>query len=331
MAGTGILNIASPTATANVRNLIIGQGGNGVGAVYNKGTLLSINLDGLFLGDGATSSSYFLNDNALAPVPNATAGNIVAGIGAGSNAVVDVASGTIGGNRVGAGFFNNNANNGQFNVTGGTLAAGAVGFQVADTTARTGAKWGNVNVTGGGTFSSTGPINLSLPDLANTGVISVKSGGTVVADTITAGGITPTAIVNFDGGTLRAQGSTPSLVTANVDRVTVYSGGLTVDTNGVNKSINTVVAAPTDSGITGITLDATGTAYEGRPIVQITDPTGTGATAMANFDSRPARSPASPSPAPASGYTAPTVTILGGGGSGGHRAPRPSPASSAAA
>ena len=323
LAGTGILNIASGNAIVDVRNLIVGQGTNGVGAVYNRGTLKSVGLDGLFLGDGTGSASYFLNDNGAAAVANDNSLNIVGGIGNNSNAVIDVASGTLSGTRVGAGFFNNtNATNTQFNVTGGELASGANGFLVGDTNARIN-KWANVNVSGSGVFNNATAINLSnANNAANTGILSIKGGGTVTADTVTTGGTASNTYVNFDGGTLRASsGTTASLISSNIDRVTVYSGGAIIDTNGFNKSIDAVIAAPdangtTTFGVTSASLTATVTGYEGRPVVKITGGGGTGATAVANFNVATGEVTGITITSAGSGYTsAPTVTILGGGGS----------------
>lgn len=319
MAGTGVLNIASATASANVRNLIIGQGTNGVGATYNKGTLLGLP-DGLFLGDGSGSASYFRNDNGTAPTPNATAGTIAAGIGANANAVVDVVSGSITGTRVVAGPFNNtNANNAQFNVTGGTLGTGATGFQVGDNNARIN-KWANVNVTGTGQFTNPTTINLSLANnAANTAILSVAAGGTVTADTITAGGAA-LAYVNFNNGTLQASAGTTASLINNVDRLTVHSGGMTVNTNSFNKNLDAVIASPdadgtTTFGVTSVSLSGTGTGYEGRPVVKITGGGGTGATAMADFNPATGEVTGVTLTSPGSGYTsAPTVTVAGGGG-----------------
>ena len=323
LAGTGVLNIASGNAVVDVRNLIIGQGTNGVGAVYNRGTLTSVGQDGLFLGDGAGSASYFLNDNGAAAVANDNSATIVGGIGNNSNSVIDVTSGVLSGTRVGAGFFNNtNATNTQYNVTGGELASGATGFLVGDTNARVN-KWANVNVVGPGVFSNAAAINLSNANNAsNTGILSIQGGGTVTADTVTTGGAASNTFVNIDNGTLRASsGSTASLISANIDRVTVYSGGAVFDTNGFNKSIDAVIAAPdangtTTSGVTSISLSGTGTGYEGRPVVKITGGGGTGATAVANFNPATGEVTGITITSAGSGYTsAPTVTILGGGGS----------------
>ncbi|MCW1884085.1 hypothetical protein OKA04_05045 [Luteolibacter flavescens] len=320
--GTGILDIASANATADVRNLIIGRGTNAIGAVYNKGTLKSVGQDGLFLGDGGGSVSYFRNDNGAATVPNDNAANIVAGIGANSNSVVDVISGTITATRVAACCFNNNANNGQFNVTGGTLGAGATGFVLADTNARTGAKWANVNVTGTGVFQSTGPVNLSNPNLAgNVTVFAIANGGTLSVDTISSTGPNSEGYLHFNNGTLRANSATTAqIATPNVDRITVHSGGMTIDTNGFNKTMAAQVASPVADGtatfgVTGISVSGTGTGYKGRPVVKITGGGGTGAAAMATYDVVTGQVTGVTVTSPGTGYTsAPTVSILGGGG-----------------
>lgn len=318
VSGTGILNIGA-NAVVDVRNLVIGVGAGGNGAVYNKGQIMSMQQDGLFLGDGATSSSYFRNDNAAAPGANTNAANIVAGIGVNLGAVVDVISGTLTGTRVGWGYFNNNANNAQYNVLGGTLGAGTTGFLVSDTTARTGNKWGNLNVTGSG-ISTNITMNLSQPNIAgNTSIVSVATGGTLAADTINASGAAANCFLNFNNGTLIARGASAALVGANVDRVTVYSGGMTVDTAGLTKTIDSLVAAPVADGIstygvTSVTLSGTGTGYEGRPIVKISGD-GTGASAYAIFDPVTGLVTGVTMTSAGSGYTvAPSVQILGGGG-----------------
>ncbi|MHA3775178.1 autotransporter-associated beta strand repeat-containing protein [Verrucomicrobiota bacterium sgz303538] len=312
-AGTGVFNIASNTATANVRNLVIGRASGGIGAVYNKGSIQGISADGIFMGDGANSASYFRNDNGTAATENAVATNIHLGVANGSVVVLDVISGTIGGNTVVTGRDGNaNSTHGQFNIIGGVFNAGAGGFTVANNTGATN-KWGNVNVTGG-TFNSAGAINLSLGNSAtNTGILSVKTGGTVVTDTITAGGTASNTFINFDGGVLQASGATASLVSGNIDQLTVHSGGVTVDTNFFNKSIDTVIAAPAGNGVTGITLSGAGTGYEGRPIVKITGD-GTGATAVADFDPVTGQVTGVTIVNPGTGYTTATATILGGGG-----------------
>lgn len=319
VSGTGVLDIASATASANVRNLVIGQGTNGVGAAYNKGTLLGLP-DGLFLGDGSGSASYFRNDNGTAATPNATAGTIAAGIGPNSNAVVDVVSGSITGTRVIAGAFNTNSNNSQYNVTGGTLGTGATGFQVGDNNTRIN-KWANVNVTGSGQFTNPTTINLSLAsNAANTAILSVTAGGKVTADTVTAGAAA-LAYVNFNGGELEASAGTTASLVNNIDRLTVHAGGMTVDTNGFNKTFDAVIASPdangsTTFGVTSVSLSGTGTGYEGRPVVKITGGGGTGATAMADFDVATGQVTGVTITSPGSGYTsAPTVTVAGGGGS----------------
>ena len=326
VSGTGVLSI-STNAVVDVRNLVIGVGANGNGAVYNKGQIMSIQQDGLFLGDGTNSSSYFRNDNAFSPGPNTNAASIVAGIGSGTGgnqaAVVDVISGTLTGTRIGFGFFQNTPVaqpiSAQFNVLGGTLGSGTGGYIGTDATGRTGTKWGNVNVTGSGLFTNI-TVNLSQPNLASvTSIVSVATGGTIAADTITATGANALTFLNFNNGTFIGRGNTVSLVGANVDRVTIYSGGVTIETT-TNKTIDTLVAAPVADGIgsfgvTSVTLSGTGTGYEGRPIVKISGD-GTGASGYAIFDPVTGLVTGVTMTSAGSGYTvAPAVQILGGGGS----------------
>ena len=320
-AGIGTFNIASTNATANVRNLVIGRATGGLGVVYNKGTILGIS-DGIYMGDGANSYSYFLNDNGNAPVASTNANNIDVGINAGNVAVFDVLSGKITGNFIRPGRNNVNASVSQINVSGGTLGAIGAGnsFYVGENTAGAN-KWVNVNVTGG-LFSITNTMNLSLGNTAlNTSIVSVVTSGILSADTITAAGTSPQTFLNFNNGTLRANaGIAAALVNANITRVTTYSGGMTVDTAGFNKTIDVPVVGPVADGlstygVTNITLSGTGTGYKGRPVVKIIGD-GTGASAIADFNPATGLVTGVTLTSAGSGYTvAPTVSLSGGGGS----------------
>ena len=337
--GVGVLNVASPAATVSSNALLIGHFGTTTGALYNKGSLQNL-ANGIFMGDGVGGYAYLRNDNAASATPNATAGNIVNGISSNSYGVVDVVSGTLSGTTVGSGFYQGVAANGQFNVLGGNLVAGVNGLANGNnqnaTTAVTGAKYMAVNVLGG-TLTSAGPINLANNNDAGTnGFLSLRTGGTVVADTInaftasttgtgsaamtvTTVNVNPFTVISANGGTLRANAGVATassvLVGTGVDSIQVTGDGLTVDTAGLNKSIDTVITDPQGFGVTSISLNGTGTNFVGRPLVKITDSSGSGATAVADWDPVTQQVTGITVTAPGSNYAQPAVTIYGGGGS----------------
>ena len=134
------------------------------------------------------------------------------------------------------------------------------------------------------------------------------------------------AFVNFDGGTLVAS----SYVSPNAylfmnfsngtDRVTVYSGGATIDVQYEDMNLGAALEAPTGNGVDSIPIPAgiaslPAWAYTGAPKVTITDPTGvgTGATAFAEYDTLAGRITRFRVTSRGRNYTSPTVTIAKGG------------------
>ena len=327
--GVGVLNVASPAAKVSSNALLIGHFGTTTGVLYNKGSLLNL-ANGIFMGDGIGGYAYLRNDNGAAVTPNATAGSIVSGISSNSYGVVDVVSGTLSGTRAGTGFFQAVAANGQYNVLGGNLAVGAGGLLNSD--GATGAKSMSVNVSGTGTLNVAGAINLGgNTDAGTQGFLSLRTGGVVVADTINATVTTgtgtaaittvsanPFTAISANGGTLRASTSvataSASLVGAGVDSIQVTGNGLTVDTAGLNKSIDTVITDPQGLGVTSISLSGTTTGFVGRPLVKIVDGTGSGATAIAEWDPVTQTVTGITVTAPGSNYAQPAVVVYGGGG-----------------
>lgn len=319
MGGTGVVDITSTTASATVRNFVLGTTSTGVGAVYNKGSIFLTNADGYFLGDAVGGYGYLRNDNA-----GATANTLAPNINVGAldgNGTLDVISGGVFGTTVRLGAQNSaNAQSGQINVLSGTFAAATTTVAGAGATAAN--KFGNINVSGSSAlYTNTGAVNLGSNGInTNSGLLSVVHGGTFTADTITANA-TANSYVNLNNGTIKAQvGATSSLINSAIDRVTVYSGGATFDTNGFNKSIDAVIANPDANGtstfgVASISLSGTGTSFEGRPIVVISGGGGTGATAIANYDVATQQVTGVTITSAGSGYTsAPTVTLIGGGG-----------------
>ena len=151
------------------------------------------------------------------------------------------------------------------------------------------------------------------------GIVNLN-GGVVTTNTITGspGSGTSTSILNFNGGTLKANIDTPNFIknatTAGGSfNVFVYGGGATIDDGGHNVTVQTPLQAPAGSGVSATGLSVSGTGFIDSPIVTITGGGGTGATAVANVDAAGNLTGITITN-PGTGYTsAPTFALLGGG------------------
>ncbi|OYW28543.1 MAG: hypothetical protein B7Z47_05705, partial [Chthoniobacter sp. 12-60-6] len=129
-----------------------------------------------------------------------------------------------------------------------------------------------------------------------------------------------TGIVNFNGGILKALTSSGSFLTG-LTSANVFSGGLTVDTNGQSITIGQALLAPAGNGVTTIAVTNGGSGYVGAPYVSISG-TGAGATAVANMvddgmGNGTFKIGSITITSAGTGYTGtPAVTLTGGGGTG---------------
>ena len=165
-----------------------------------------------------------------------------------------------------------------------------------------------------GTLTSTGALNLGNTangTFTGTAILNLD-GGTVRAPSIVKN--SGTGIVNFNGGTLQATGGSATYLTG-VTSANVYAGGAKIDTNG--QAITIAQPLLTTAGMMGVATipvatNGGGSGYLTAPLVSITGGGGTGATAVANLTNGVVTSITITSPG--TGYTsAPTVTLVGGG------------------
>lgn len=93
--------------------------------------------------------------------------------------------------------------------------------------------------------------------------------------------------VNFDGGTFRAGGKSNAEVFGvgafGADRITVYAGGATFDTDGRDIFVRQPIQSPTGPGLASISLAAP-IPHASSPAVRIQSETGSGASAFAHYD-----------------------------------------------
>ena len=161
-----------------------------------------------------------------------------------------------------------------------------------------------VNVRGTGILDRLAPgsvstINLmqgNTSSLNNVGILNLSGSATLRTN---AGGIISGAgtgssgnlvLANFNGGTIITNAASSSLINilstgANTaaSGAYIYGGGLTVDTNGLNSTINGALRAPTAEGVSSIAVATEGSGYLSAPMIKISGGSGVGATAIANM------------------------------------------------
>ena len=323
-SSNALLKIES-NASVQAKWLQAGTANGAVGAIHNKGTLaVSPATSGasFALGYGTGGYGYYRHDT----VKGLTIGESGIAGANGGNGVLDVMQGTITNSVY---FLANRANTAQYsqvNVSGGTLI-------MPDSNANAALFWqgsasgqGVINV---GASSMLGSLGSSTElDLIKTstsgsaiGILNIFDGGIVEASRIKATQGNGTALVSFNGGTLKAKypayGTGPLLGGSAVDRVTIYQNGAVIDTVGNDLIVSQPLLAPSGDGIIAIPVTAKGTGYIGRPVVYITGGGGTGATAVADYNPDTQEVTGIIVTSSGYGYTTPSgivVTLAGGGG-----------------
>ncbi|RYD41224.1 MAG: hypothetical protein EOP85_13025, partial [Verrucomicrobiaceae bacterium] len=308
-----------------IGNLKLGGAAGGSGAFYNNSTITSTagaSTDNFAIGNGANGYGYF-RSNAGSSATFAEMGVGGAGVGDahGGNGVLDINGGSV----TATAWITPNRDDGTvpatpsaqtclINVTGGTLNTPNSG-QFRVNTAANADLQAVLNVSGTGSIVGAGPastMNLNSGVGNNYGMLTIGAGGTVQLTGISSAGDANHAIVNFTGGTLKAGAVAPALLASTVVGH-LHSGGAIVDTNGFDSNIQAPLLAPANAAVTSIPLTSTGSGYIGRPLVRI-DGTGTGATAVADFNPATGEVTGITVTSPGSGYNlAPTVTLIGGG------------------
>ena len=176
---------------------------------------------------------------------------------------------------------------GLLNITGGS----AFGYRVDMNWATTSGAIAVVNVGGGANAASltaspsaTLGVNLANSTTAGTiNVVNLRTNGTLTTGTVRGSQANPTALLNFDGGTLKANLSSGTFLTdPYVDAVYVYASGGTIDNGGKSIAVGRPLLAPTSLGVNTINGPSVqGSGYVAPPLVTITGGTGSGATAYA--------------------------------------------------
>ncbi len=331
-SGTGTLNIL-PSVSISRANLFIADTYGVDGAVYQSGGAVTLtqgaSADNLRIGSTASGNGYYnISGGTL------TANEIgVGGLANDTTGVMDVSGGTVtdkGWLVIGRG---GATSSGAMNVTGGAVLFGATtanplalnwaGTSGASSVINLGGGAGAATITGPSTGTAGKGLNLSFSNIAGTsGIVNLLTNGTLTVNEVVVGNANPTALLNFNGGTLKATAASRGVAfmpAANVDGVYVYGGGGTIDNSNTNITIAAALVAPTvgsGNGVNGITSFTGGAGYIGAPLVKVVndpgDTTGVGATAVATVAGGVVTGITITNPGV--GYTAPpTFTVTGGG------------------
>ena len=248
-----------------------------------------INIGGTSGGAGTFGQFDMSGGTVNAGVSTATSGNFFPSRGAaGCSSVVNISGGSL-------------------TVFNGMADAVGNGFS---------ANWatGNTNVTtiSGSAILTSPSVSFKLSEnnnAANVGILNLNGGTLQTLDFFITGNAS--AVVNFNGGTLKAGNLAEPLFMGNVASVYDYSGGATIDDNGTNITITQAFLAPPGNGITTIPVATGGVSYVMPPRVAISDTTGSGATAYATISGGQVTGIVVT--CPGRNYTSPTVTLVGGG------------------
>ena len=279
--------------------MIFGQGGSGAYAFYNMSGGTFLLGDRFRVGGGISNSTGVVYQSG-----GAITLTFANGLEVGANAT--------------GGYVNSQ---GVAYLTGGSLVAvsNRIGYNLSTTS--TGGVRGEQTVAGNANVTVNG-ITVLGQAAGDVGILNLN-GGTYSTRRIARGNAASTSILNFDGGTLRASTSADGgNFLSGLGSATVYSGGLTTDTNNQNLTIGQALLAPTGNGVLEIPVTNGGTGYIGAPYLSLTGGGGSGATAVANMvddgtGNGTFRIGSITVTSAGNDYTsAPVVSTIGGGGTG---------------
>ncbi len=181
---------------------------------------------------------------------------------------------------------------GVVNLLGGTTeVASGFRFLISDRTGSIGTL--NIGSLAGGSAEVTSLNTTGLTVGSNTNAeratLNLNAGQLTLGGPLYRNSANATAIVNLNGGTLRAGADESVLVADSLTAANLFRGGLTVDTNDFVSRITADLIRPLGSGVYPaggeIAVPDGGSGYLGAPIVRVaTDGSGSGLTATARLD-----------------------------------------------
>jgi autotransporter-associated beta strand protein len=310
---SAVMNIGS-SGTIKGTTVLIGSSNAGSAAVYQtSGTLTNTTTGGggFQIGSATGATAYYNLSGGVINLggeidPGGSSG------GAGTFGQFDMSGGTVNlPNITGSYFLPNRGAAGEaavVNISGGTVQITGSGTPAATTINGLTANWGagsqNAQITISGTGQFITPsLLVKLNDSANTTNVATlnlgtgTTGGTL--QTLGFGfainqGASPTgnvnAVVNFNGGTLKAGTAGNNSFLTGLGAANVYSGGGTIDNNGQAITISQALLGASGTGVSSVAVSAAGSGYTAAPRVVFSGGTLTGglasnqATGYATFD-----------------------------------------------
>ena len=312
MAGKGVLVLNDSSSVTN--KLIVGNSAGSAGAIYQSGTSKMHNWGG-GQSDGRIGLSgygyYELNGGTFTNNGYFHLGRDLQSIGILRQTGGAFEQGTVFGGQLGL----SRGGTGVVYTAGGTFVT-ATGINVGESSDN-GTTRGYAEFTVDGSAEVNINGNVSMADRTFMFAALNLNDGRLTANQISKvnNRASALALVNFDGGTFRARtGGNLFNVGVNApDAVRLYAGGAIFDTTNLDVSVSVPLLAPTGSGVSGISVTPRG-GYIGPPFVTIAGGGGTGATAIAQFDSASGFVNGITVTCPGYGYTGvPSVTLSGGG------------------
>ena len=288
-AATSTNIFAVPTLGTNAKlhlaggvNPISGNFWGGNWALYVSGGVNSLSQSGLIFPYTGSTYSY------LGVVGGKMSGSqIGVAFGANSIGVLDISGGIYamggGGGNSAIYFGNNTGAVGVYNQTAGSVTTANNGIiSVGNKPAGR----GEYNLSGGtvgGTGTSGGYHLVIANDASATGIVNLN-GGSLFINAFNNSANPGSAYLNFNGGTLVA--TVAKTFSPSTAIMTIYSKGATIDCGGNAVTLSQSLLAPVGKGVTALPALPGGVlgGYIGSPFVQISGGSGTGATAVAQFD-----------------------------------------------
>ena len=314
--GRGVMSVSD---TAKINGwLILGNGGSGVGAVYQTGG--TVHNTGGAANDGRIGGSgygYYLlaggsyTNNGYSQIGQASSSLGILEQTGGTYDFVNAYYGNLGISRGGTGVVH---------VAGGRFFSNAT-IWVGDVNENNSSGgYAEFTVTGSAVVTNLGSIDLGTRD--NMTAMLNLNGGELNANHIWRANRSNTdALLNWNGGLFRVNNASETELLSGgaagvYPDVTLYAGGAKVDTpnSTMTLAVNTPLHAPTGLGLVSIPVATAGSGYLGAPFVKITGGSGKGASAFAHIDPVSGTLTSIEITSPGTGFTsAPTVTLLGGG------------------
>ena len=282
VSGTNGLLTISSGGSLSTATLYVGSTGTAIGILNLAGGAIAVAPGAAFTewriggSSGTADVNAYGNVNVSAGTLNAAGDNFqIGGYGIG---VLNQTGGLVICNNWAPDIGRFPGGRGLYNASGGTVnqTSTANDFIVGEQGS------GVLNVSGNAQLNLSGGLVVSMNYGGSTGTGTVNLlGGNIVTPKVIANlNGTGNGTFNFNGGMLTASSASTTFF-QGLPGAYVYPGGAVINDNGYNITVNQALLAPTGYGVGSVAITASGTGYQGEPIVTLAGGSGSGATANA--------------------------------------------------